>query len=269
MTAGLSAILEETRQVVEQLRTRRSILERAAREAPAPVPWLSAFAGEEVAVIAEVKRRSPSQGVIAETLDPRQQATAYAAGGARAISVLTERHHFGGSVQDIIAVRAGASLPVLRKDFILDPVQIVEARAVGASAILLIVRALTESRLGELVGVARELGLGQLIEVHDERELRIALSLEPQTVGINSRDLASLVVHPVTHHRLLPQVPADIVAVAESGLAGRADVERVAGWGADAVLIGTVLSRAPHPERAVRLLSGVPRHGRSRRNVSA
>lgn len=215
-----------------------------------------------MSVIAELKRRSPSAGRIAPGLDAAAQARAYERGGARAISVLTEPTHFGGALADLERVRAATVLPLLRKDFILEPLQLYEARAAGASAVLLIVRALDVVRLGELVALARELALGQLIEVHDARELDRALAIDPDTVGVNSRDLATLELRPDVLRTLLPLLPAGVVAVAESGLEQRVDVERVAGWGADAVLVGTAVSRAADPEAAVRALAGVSRRGR-------
>lgn len=262
MTTTLDSILASTRHAVSALERRRPELERAAHATAAPPPWSAAFTGQALSVIAEVKRRSPSAGPIAPVVDAARQARSYERGGARAISVVTEAIHFGGTVADLERVRSATDLPLLRKDFMLEPVQVYEARAAGASAVLLIVRALDAARLGDLVTLARELGLGQLIEVHDARELDRALALEPETVGVNSRDLATLEVRPEVLRTVLPLVPPGVVAVAESGLAHRADVERVARWGADAVLVGTALSRAADPAVAVGALVGVPRLGR-------
>jgi indole-3-glycerol phosphate synthase len=262
LTSALDTILESTRRSLPSLRERAAELRHAARvAAPAPT-WQSAFAGSQVSVIAEVKRRSPSMGAVAPQLDPARRARAYADGGAAAVSVLTEPTHFGGSVCDLEAVAKSVAVPVLRKDFVVDPLQVYEARAIGASAVLLIVRALDPGLLAELVALARELGLGQLVEVHDAEELGVAVSLAPEVIGVNSRDLRTLTVDPETLRTLLPLVPQNAMAVAESGLATRRDVERAAVWGADGVLVGAALSAAQDPEAAVRALSAVSRRGR-------
>ncbi len=258
----LDALLDAANRTVRELRSRRAVIEAAALSAPVPVSWRGVLAPATVAVVAEVKRRSPSSGAIAPSLDAAAQARAYQAGGAGAVSVLTEHEHFGGSIRDLEIVRSSVGIPILRKDFIIDPVQVAESRATGASAVLLIVRALDSLQMTDLAACARDWGLGRLIEVHDERELELALQLAPESVGVNSRDLATLEVHRGVHERVIPLVPSGIAVVAESGLRDRADVERVAGWGADAVLVGTAVSAASHPESAVRALTGVERHGR-------
>jgi indole-3-glycerol phosphate synthase len=259
---GLAAILSATRERVGQLRAGRKILEQAAASAPVPPAWLPAFAGKTVSVIAEVKRRSPSAGDIAARLDPATHARAYESGGASAISVLTDGPFFGGSLDDLVAVRAAVTLPVLRKDFIVDPVQIFESRAAGASAILLIARGLERSDLLLLAALARDVGLGTLVEIHRMDELDAALAARPDTLGINSRDLETFHVDVGMVEQLLRAVPRDVVAVAESGLSSRADVEKVAAWGADAVLVGTAIASAANPETAVRALTGCARQGR-------
>ena len=237
---------------------------RAVAEAlPAGPSWTAALAGSDVAVIAEVKRRSPSVGSIASDLDPREHARAYELGGASAISVLTDARYFGGCLGDLSRVSETVTVPVLRKDFILDPIQVYESRATGAAAILLIVRALDPVTLHDLSTLAGELGLGALLEVHDLKELDIALQVSANCVGVNSRDLATFQVDLTTLAGVLDQVPSHVVAVAESGLKNRADVEKVASWGADAVLVGTVLAGASDPCNAVRDLTGVARRGRS------
>ena len=215
-------------------------------------------------MIAELKRRSPSAGAIRETLDPVATARAYVAGGAVAVSVLTDEPHFGGSLADLEAVAGAVAVPVLRKDFILDELQLLEARAAGASAVLLIVRALDDADLAALARAARGLGLGTLVEAHDEQELDRALAVDPSAVGINSRDLDSFAVDLATAERLLARVAPGVPAVAESGIETRADVERLARAGADLVLVGTAVARVPDPEQAVRGLTGVRRQGRGR-----
>ncbi|PYO43590.1 MAG: indole-3-glycerol phosphate synthase TrpC [Gemmatimonadetes bacterium] len=258
----LDAILEATRERVAALRPRMRELERQAAEAPEPRPFERIVAARHVGVIAEVKRRSPSTGAIREDLDPVEHAQAYAQGGAVAISVLTDERHFGGSLADLARVASAVTVPVLRKDFILDELQLYEARAAGASAILLIARALTPARVRALSLAARSHGLGVVVEVHTEAELGAALAAEPTVVGVNSRDLATFAVDLAQAERLVGRVPADVPVVAESGITNRADVERMAAAGADLVLVGTSVARTAAPAAAVRALVGVARHGR-------
>ncbi len=213
-------------------------------------------------MIAEVKRRSPSAGTIAEGLDPLGHARSYESGGAGAISVLTDFEFFGGSLEDLQQVRAGVSVPVLRKDFILDPVQVYESRAAGASAVLLIVRALDPNELADLSQLAKELGLGVLVEVHSQSELDSAVRVAPTSIGVNSRDLMTFQVDVEATQAVLRAIPGEISAVAESGLKSRADIERVAEWGVDAVLVGTALAGASNPAAAVAELGGVLRRDR-------
>src|SRR5213595_3485283 len=214
----LDAILSATRDRVASLRSRARELERRARATPDPRPFAPALAGREVGVIAEVKRRSPSAGPIREDLDPVAHARAYVRGGATAISVLTDERHFGGTLDDLSHVARCVSVPVLRKDFILDELQLCEARAAGASAVLLIVRALAPERLRALAGAARGLALGVLVEVHSEAELDLALAVEPAAVGVNSRDLGTFAVDLGLAERLVARVPTSVPVVAESGI---------------------------------------------------
>jgi indole-3-glycerol phosphate synthase len=213
-------------------------------------------------LVAEVKRRSPSAGAIREDLEPGERATIYASHGAAAISVLTDGPHFGGSIADLRAAALRVDVPVLRKDFILDELQIIEARASGAAAVLLIVRALSGPRLRELVAAARSTGLDALVEVHTAAELDRALEAGADLVGVNSRDLDTLRIDVEAAWALLPRIPSPVVAVAESGMHGREDVERAASAGADAVLIGTALSRAADPVVLLHELTSVPRRAR-------
>lgn len=220
-------------------------------------------ANDSVSVIAEVKRRSPSRGDIAAGLDAPARAAAYARSGATAISVLVEPRHFGGSVADLVAVRAAVRLPVLQKDFVVDDVQLLEARAIGASAVLLIARALAPVRLASLAAMATELGLQTVVEVRTRAELERAIALGASMIGVNSRDLETLIVDDRTVPALLPHVPSGVIAIAESGMHTREDVARAAASGADAVLVGSVLSQAEDPEAALRDLVGVPRSRRA------
>jgi indole-3-glycerol phosphate synthase len=217
----------------------------------------------DVAIIAELKRRSPSRGAINLGLAARDQAAAYQAGGAAAISVLTEERHFGGSTDDLVAVRSAVPIPVLKKDFHIDPVQLLEARALGASAVLLIARALEPAALSALAREADALGLETFIEVRSEAELDRALSTTAPLIGVNSRDLETLAVELAVTDRLLPLIPATRVAIAESGVSDREDVERAARYGADAVLVGSVLSAARDAAAAVTGLTGVRRGSRA------
>src|SRR5881392_2253778 len=258
----LDAILTATRDRVASLRTQARELERLAAAAPPPPRFTLALAGRDVGVIAEVKRRSPSAGSIREDLDPVAHARAYTQGGAVAISVLTDELHFGGSLDDLARVASAVSVPVLRKDFILDELQLYEARAAGASAVLLIVRALTADGLRALGRAARDQGLGVLVEVHSVGELEPALGVDATAVGVNSRDLATFDVDLGRAEQLVALVPGGVPVIAESGIATRADVERMAAAGADLVLVGTSVARTAEPSEAVRALTGVVRRGR-------
>jgi indole-3-glycerol phosphate synthase len=219
-----------------------------------PMPQFRA-AGSSV--IAEVKRRSPSKGELADIPDPALLAAAYARGGAAAISVLTEERRFGGSLDDLRAVRAAVDTPLLRKDFIVTSYQLVEARAAGADLALLIVAALDDDGLRRLHDEARELGLTVLVEVHDEAETERAVALGAELIGVNARNLKTLEVDADTFGRLAPLVPDDRVLVAESGISGPDDVRRFVGEGARAVLVGEALVRDGDPEAAVRAMTGV------------
>lgn len=262
MPVSLDQILAATEATLPGLRARRRELERLAALATPRPSFRLALARPTVALIAEVKRRSPSAGSIREDLDPSLLAASYAAGGAAAISVLTDGPHFGGSLDDLRTVAERVKVPVLRKDFILAEEQLLEARAAGASAVLLIVRALTPGRLAELRVFAADLGLDVLVEAHTAREVSVALDNGAEVVGINSRDLDSFRIDIEAAWALFRGVPGDVIAVAESGMASAADVARAAASGADAVLIGTALSSAPDPEALAREITGVQRIGR-------
>lgn len=208
-------------------------------------------------VIAEVKRRSPSKGDLAAIPDPAELARRYAAGGAAAISVLTEQRRFGGSLEDLRAVRAAVDTPLLRKDFIVEDYQLIEARAAGADLALLIVAALDDDTLRRLYDLAGELGLTALVEVHDETETERALGLGAELVGVNARDLTTLAIDQDTFGRLAPLLPESVVKVAESGIFSAADVQRHVDEGARAVLVGEALVKEGDPERAVREMTGL------------
>ena len=258
----LGTICHEAEARAAALEDRLAELERLAAATPGGPSLEDALRGACVGIIAEVKRRSPSKGIIAAGLDAPGQAMAYVTGGASAISVLTEPAHFGGSTEDLVAVRARVAVPALKKDFHVRPVQLVEARALGASAALLILRALSPDRLREMMETANGLGLEVLAEVRDEGELDRALECGATLIGVNNRDLESLVIDAATAERLIPRIPASLVAVAESGISARADVERYAACGADAVLVGSSISAAAAPVDATRAIAGVPRRSR-------
>lgn len=262
MPVTLDQILTSTRDQLAALRARGPAVERAAAEATAPPSFAAALRGDRVAVIAEVKRRSPSAGSIRDDLDPAERADRYARHGAAAISVLTDGPFFGGSVDDLRAAAGRTTVPVLRKDFILDELQILEARAAGAAAVLLIVRALTPARLRALLTCAGDAGLDALVEVHTPAETALARDAGAGLIGVNSRDLDTFRIDAGNAWSLLRALPPGLVAVAESGMATPADVEAAARAGADAVLIGTALSAAPDPDGLLARLTQVPRRGR-------
>ena len=242
----LDDIVANTRAEVTQRRRRVPLAEMRTR-AESALPTLD-FAGalrrEHIALIAEVKRASPSRGTLRADLDPEQLAHVYAGSGAAAISVLTDKRFFHGSLADLETVRAATDTPVLRKDFTVDEYQIYEARAHGADAILLIVRIVDDAQLRDYHSLACSLGLGALVEVHDEAELDRALAVDAPIVGINNRNLADFSVSLATTERLAPRVTPGKIIVAESGVHTRADVERVAKAGGHAVLVGEALMRA-------------------------
>jgi indole-3-glycerol phosphate synthase len=218
-----------------------------------------------VSVIAEVKRSSPSRGAINPGLDLEKQVRSYEAGGAAAISILTEPARFGGTNDDLTRACAAVKIPVLKKDFHVDVVQIVEARSLGASAALVIARAVPPGRLKELLDGGRDVGLEILVEVRDERELDLALGIGAQLIGVNNRNLETLEIDPEASLRLLPLIPRSVIAIAESGIKSVEDVKRIADAGADAVLVGSELSASRDPETTVRSLTVVRRTGGARK----
>jgi indole-3-glycerol phosphate synthase len=218
--------------------------------------------GGEVALLAEIKPRSPSAGVIREGGDPVEIATCYERGGAAALSVLTDGRYFGGSLGALHAVREAVDLPVLRKDFVIDPLQVEEARAAGADAVLLIVAALEDAALRELHDLVSALGMDALVEVHDERELDRALDVGAGLIGVNNRDLRTFRTDLAVTERLASRVPREAVLVGESGVRSREDVTRLGAAGVDAVLVGEALMRQADVENAARGLVGIGRRDR-------
>jgi indole-3-glycerol phosphate synthase len=226
-------------------------VKEAAARAPAPRNVRAAFRGSEVAVIAEVKRASPSKGALAAIADPASLAADYEAGGARVISVLTEKRRFGGSLDDLAAVREAVDVPVLRKDFIISSYQLWEARAYGADLVLLIVSALPQNALVSLVERAVSIGLVPLVEVHTGDELDRAIDAGATVIGINARNLRTLEVDRTVFAQLAPKVPEGVIKIAESGVRGPHDLLAYAAAGADAVLVGESLVTGKDPRSAV------------------
>jgi indole-3-glycerol phosphate synthase len=219
-------------------------VQAAAAQAAAPREFAAALRRSGISLIAEIKRASPSKGPLRPDLDAVALARTYAQAGASALSVLTDEHYFQGSLEDLRSVRHNLGLPVLRKDFTIDPYQVYEARAAGADAILLIAAALDDEALASLHRLAVELGMAALVEVHSEAELARALKLGPAIIGVNNRDLQTFEVSLDTTARLRPLVPAGVALVSESGLHSRGDVARLEALGVDAILVGEALVRA-------------------------
>lgn len=229
--------------------------ERAAKQ-PRARSLAESLSGTDVRVIAEVKRRSPSAGEMAADLDPARMAALYAANGASAVSVLTDRKYFNGSLDDLTAVREAVDIPILRKDFVLNEYQVIESRAYGADAVLLIVRALDPDDLSDLLEYARLLGMDALVEVHTEREMEVALDCGAPVIGVNNRDLSTFTTDLEVTRGLAPMVPDGHVLVSESGIGTREQIVTLKGMGVRAVLVGESLVRSSDPARKLRELVG-------------
>ena len=253
----LDSIVQATRDEVERRKRERPIadLEREAERRPEGRPFHEALARPGTSLIAEHKRRSPSAGEIREGSSVTELVRAYERGGAAALSILTEERHFGGSLEDLTEARAASDLPILRKDFTVDPYQLVEARAVGADAVLLVVGSLGRNELASLYQEARALDLDALVEVHDGAELEVALDVDADLIGINNRDLQDFSVDISKTFDLLADVPAGKTVVSESGIVHREQIEELERVGVDAVLVGETLMRAADPEAACRELT--------------
>ena len=255
----LDSIIEGVREdLAERRLPMAQIAEAMDQAAPVNDP-LNALAANEMSVIAEVKRSSPSKGNLASITDPAALAEQYANAGATMISVLTEQRRFAGSLNDLDAVRARVQTPILRKDFMIDEYQFFEARAHGADVVLLIVAALGQNQLNDYHQLALELGMRAIVEVHTNDELERALDISPQIVGVNSRNLKTLNVDPQAFAELIPRIPTSIVRIAESGISTRADVDFAQKFGATAILVGEALVKAGDPVVAMRELLGLGR----------
>ena len=257
MTTVLDSIIAGVRDDLAE-RVRARSLADVTRDADAAPPARDALAAfhaareaRRIAVISEVKRSSPSKGALAQIPDPAALAAQYADGGATAISVLTEQRRFGGSLADLDAVRAAVDIPVLRKDFMVEPYQFFEARAHGADLVLLIVAALDDAQLRDFAALTRELGMTALVEVHDAAEAERALAVEAQLLGVNARNLKTLDVHPEVFDPIAATLSAHVVKVAESGISGPADAARYAREGAQALLIGEALVKNGDPQQGL------------------
>jgi indole-3-glycerol phosphate synthase len=257
VTVRLDELVGATREALHRRKRERSIaeLEREAGAQPEGRPFAEALARPGTSLVAEHKRRSPSAGTIREGMRCADVVRAYERGGAAAVSVLTEEAHFGGSLADLREARAATELPLLRKDFTIDPYQLYEAKAAGADAVLLVVGAMERRELAELYGEARALDLDAIVEVSREDELDRALEVDVDVLGINNRNLDDLSVDIQRTFDLLADVPAGKVVVSESGIHLREQIEELEQVGVDAILIGEALMRAPDPEAAVRELT--------------
>jgi len=260
----LTEMVRNTERRLSRLITAESAarVRAAAEDAAPPRDFLNAIHSDTVQVIAEIKKASPSRGSIKADLDVAALSAEYQNSGAAAVSVLTDEDYFAGSLEDLRQVRAAVSLPVLRKDFIISPYQIYEARAAGADAILLIVGALYPSTLATMLKLTQDLGMAALVEVHTHQELDFALNSGAGIIGINNRDLNTLEVCLDIFMDLAYRVPPTCTLVSESGIHTRSDVEYVSAGGADAVLVGTSLVADASPGRALAGLLGVPAHPR-------
>lgn len=253
MPTVLTEIIDGVREDLgtRQRSTSLAAIQRRAEQAPPPLDAWSRLSAPGLAVIAEVKRSSPSKGALAEIPDPATLARQYAEGGAAAVSVLTEGRRFGGSLADLDAVRAAVEVPVLRKDFMVTPYQVWEARAHGADIVLLIVAALDDAELSDLITLSGQLGMTALVEVHDEPETQRAVAAGATVIGVNNRNLKTLEVDLDTFGRLAPLIPDQCIKVAESGIRGADSAAEFARAGADAVLVGEALVTGGDPAGAV------------------
>ena len=252
----LDSIIEGVREDLAKRRKSLGQLHDEMSQASAPLDAHPVLKGDVMKVIAEVKRSSPSKGSLSAITDPAALAEQYQIAGASVISVLTEERRFKGSLADLTAVRSRVSIPILRKDFMVDEYQFFEARAHGADMVLLIVAALAKSQLRDFYDLATDLGMAVLIEVHTADELERAMELSPRIIGVNSRNLKTLEVNPSAFAELIPRIPNEVIRVAESGISRRADVEFAQSHGADAILVGEALVTSADANLAMRSLLG-------------
>lgn len=252
----LDSIIEGVREDLAARRLPLSQLHEQLSQAPQVIDAHQRLLAEPMTVIAEVKRASPSKGSLAAIADPRVLATQYQKAGAAVVSVLTEERRFGGSLADLIAVRSEIDIPILRKDFMVDEYQFFEARAAGADVVLLIVAALSKHQLKDYYDLATELGMAVLVETHTHQEIEDAMAIEPRIIGVNARNLKTLEIDLGAFSRLIPEIPASIIRVAESGISARSEVEIAQSAGAQAILVGETLVKSGDPVQAMDKLLG-------------
>ncbi len=242
----LDRIITDKREAVKQRKKRFPLagLQESIARRRTPLDFAGALRGDGTRLIAEVKRASPSRGLLCPEFDPVKLAKTYAANGAAAVSVLTEENYFQGSLDHLAAIKKEVALPLLRKDFIFDPYQVYESRAYGADALLLIVAILGQGQLGELLSLSRKLGMDCLVEVHNEAEVARALDAGAEVIGINNRDLKTFKIDIKTTRRLRPLIPAGYTVVSESGIRSGEDVAELKQWGINAILVGETLVTA-------------------------
>jgi indole-3-glycerol phosphate synthase len=252
----LDSIIEGVREDLVARRLPLSQLHEKLSAAPAVIDAHPRLIAGEMNIIAEVKRSSPSKGSLATIGDPKALAAQYESAGAAVVSVLTERRRFGGSLEDLVAVRSEISIPILRKDFMVDEYQFFEARAAGADVVLLIVAALSKNQLKDYYDLATELGMAVLVETHTRQEIEDAMAIEPRIIGVNARNLKTLEIDLAAFSELIPEIPSSVIRIAESGISTRAEVEIAAQSGADAILVGETLVKSGDPRRAIDQLLG-------------
>jgi indole-3-glycerol phosphate synthase len=252
----LDSIIEGVREDLAARRLPLSQLHEQLSQAPKVIDAHERLLAAPMTVIAEVKRASPSKGALAAISDPRALAAQYQEAGAAVISVLTEQRRFGGSLEDLVAVRSEVEIPILRKDFMVDEYQFFEARAAGADVVLLIVAALSKHQLKDYYDLATELGMAVLVETHTHQEIEDAMAIEPRIIGVNARNLKSLEIDLAAFTRLIPEIPSTVIRVAESGISARSEVEIAQGAGAQAILVGETLVKSGDPAAAINQLLG-------------
>ncbi|MFM1975092.1 MAG: hypothetical protein RL524_1079 [Actinomycetota bacterium] len=252
----LDSIIEGVREDLAARRLPLSQLHEQLSQAPKVIDAHERLLAAPMTVIAEVKRASPSKGALAAISDPRALAAQYQEAGAAVISVLTEQRRFGGSLEDLVAVRSEVEIPILRKDFMVDEYQFFEARAAGADVVLLIVAALSKHQLKDYYDLATELGMAVLVETHTHQEIEDAMEIEPRIIGVNARNLKTLEIDLAAFTQLIPEIPSTVIRVAESGISARSEVEIAQGAGAQAILVGETLVKSGDPAAAINQLLG-------------
>ena len=252
----LDSIIEGVREDLNARRLPLAQLQEQLEQAPPVIDAHPRLLAEAMTVIAEVKRSSPSKGALADITNPASLAARYEEAGAAVVSVLTEQRRFAGSLADLVAVRSAINIPILRKDFMVDEYQFLEARAAGADVVLLIVAALSKNQLKDYYDLATELGMAVLVETHTRQEIEDAMEIEPRIIGVNARNLKTLEIDLAAFSTLIPEIPSSVIRVAESGISERAEVEIAHNAGAQAILVGETLVKSGDPHAAINRLLG-------------